>query len=339
AAVDRQAVSSAIDEYAATHDIDPTGARLRIDNGNVTTIAAGSPGKVTDRAAALDLIASELDARAVGTAAKARISLPAKAITSDISAATVSKLGIKELIGKATTDFSGSPKNRQHNIATGISFLTGIVVKPGEEFSTNAAIGQVDGSTGYLPELVIKENKTTPEFGGGLCQVSTTLFRSVMNAGLPVTERQNHSYRVTYYERGVGPGLDATIYAPHPDFRFKNDTPGAVLVQGYVEGTKATFEIYGTKDSRSSQIIGPTTLATYPPPDPIKTETNTLARGVEKQTETAHPGAKTTATYVVTRDGKEINRQVFNSYYKPWPAQFLVGTNDSLAGAVAPPAQ
>ncbi len=341
-AVDQDKLHGLIDDLATSYDVEAIGARLKIDNGQVSVLSDSKAGVVTDRSAAADQVSKELLARASGQASVTSLTLASKKVDSDISAAGVANLGIKELIGTATTSFVGSPQNRIHNIKTGVSFLTGIVIKPGEEFSTIKLLGNIDGSTGYLPELVIKENATIPEFGGGLCQVSTTLFRAAMNAGLPITARTNHSYRVPYYEVGVGPGLDATVYSPKPDFKFKNDSPGAILVQGYVSGNNVSFEIYGTKDGRQSQIVGPSTLSTAPPPDSIYTDTDTLPVGVTKQTDHAHPGATTTATYIVRRDGKEINRQVFSSHYKPWPAKFLVGTKTDVPAdqpADQPPAQ
>lgn len=243
----------------------------------------------------------------------------------------LAELGIKELIGRGETSFVGSPTNRRLNIINGVSILQSALVKPGDEFSTVKTLGRVDDTTGFLPELVIKENRTTPEFGGGLCQVSTTLFRSVLNAGLKIVERQNHSYRVSYYEPPLG--LDATIYLPKPDFRFLNDTPAHILVQGQVVGSKVIFELWGTKDGRVSSISNTTILSTTPAGEPIYADTDTLPKGEVKQIEKAHDGAVTTVTYTVSRNGQQINQQVFKSVYKAWPARFLVGTKEEPAPA------
>jgi len=108
-------------------------------------------------------------------------------------------MGIKELIGSGHSNFAGSPTNRRHNIKVGAEKLNGLIIKPGEEFSLVTALGPTTAEAGYLPELVIKGNKTVPEYGGGLCQVATTMFRAALGTGLPITERKNHSYRVSYY--------------------------------------------------------------------------------------------------------------------------------------------
>ncbi len=231
------------------------------------------------------------------------------------------------LIGTAKTDYSGSSSSRTANIKVGTAKLNGVVVQPGDTFSTIANLVPIDQAHGYVPGLVILGNTTVPADGGGLCQVSTTLFRAVLNAGLPITERQNHSYEVSFYQRGgIGPGLDATIYDPHPDFRWKNDTGHPVYVQSSIVGTVLTFNLFGVPDGRVASVVGPTTLETYPAlTDPIYTQTDTLAPGQIRMTDGPVPGAKTTASYTVTRNGEVINSQVFNSYYKPMPAQYLIG--------------
>jgi vancomycin resistance protein YoaR len=122
-------------------------------------------------------------------------------------------------------------------------------------------LGEVDGEHGYLPELVIKNNRTEPEFGGGICQVSTTVFRAAIYSGMKITQRRNHAYPVKYY---APYGMDATVYIPKPDLAFVNNTPGAILVQSTIEGTELTFRFYGTKDGRSVAINGPHILQSNP---------------------------------------------------------------------------
>ncbi|HSI21197.1 MAG TPA: VanW family protein [Verrucomicrobiae bacterium] len=314
---------SKLTEWAAT--VNRAAANVRL--------ATGADGKVT-------VVEGDVDGRAVheektlaavltyiqSTATSAKVVGEVEVKKADVRADTLASLGIQELVGTATTDYAGSPNNRKFNIAKGARDLDRKLVKPGETFSTTKTLGPIEESTGYLPELVIKGNRTTPEAGGGLCQVSTTLFRSVLNAGLPIVERQNHAYRVSYYELGVGPGLDATIYDPSPDFKWKNDFGTAVYVQSKIVGTKITFDLFGTKDGRSSVISPPQIIETYKVGDPIYSESDTVLRGQTKQIERAHDGAKTSVTYVVNKDGKDVYKRTFISVYKAWPAQYLVGT-------------
>jgi len=127
------------------------------------------------------------------------------------------------------------------------------MIKPDEDFSFNKALGAVDASTGYLPELVILADKTVPEFGGGLCQVSSTAYRAALNSGLPILERHAHAYPVSYYKPY---GVDATIYLPSPDMRFTNDTGKYIYVQTKIIGTKLYFDFFGTKKDVNIKFSG-----------------------------------------------------------------------------------
>jgi vancomycin resistance protein YoaR len=166
----------------------------------------------------------------------------------------INNLGINTLIGRGESDFSGSPASRIHNIKVGIGKFNGTIVGPGEEFSFNSLLGEVDEKNGYQPELVIKEGKLIYEYGGGLCQVSTTIFRSAILSGLPILERKPHSFPVRYYNPQ---GFDSTVYPGVVDLRFKNDTPSHILIQGKVDKTKLVVEIYGSSDGRDISIEGP----------------------------------------------------------------------------------
>lgn len=305
--------------------------KLIISNGKLAIAANSKKGKVIDLVSSSRVIVDTMKAN-IGSLV---VELTLKEQEPVITEANLDKLGIKERIGYGETNFAGSPSNRRHNISNGVQTLQSALLKPGEEFSTVATLGAVDNTTGYLPELVIKENRTVPEYGGGLCQVSTTLFRSVLDAGLEVTERRNHSYRVSYYEPPIG--LDATIYLPKPDLRFVNNTSAHVLVQGRVVGSKVIFELWGTDDGREVTVSTPQILSTTPPGEPIYAETDTLPLGEQKQIEKAHDGAVAIAYYTVKLNGETIVKQTFRSVYKAWPARFLVGTNPNLPPSDPPP--
>lgn len=332
---DERLVSDYVVELADKIDTTTQNSKVIEKDGRVVDFIAPRHGRTLLQDDTVGLITETLFERIRGEEITKKISLPVL-VKKPESEGTASELGIRELIGKATTPFYGSPKNRVHNITNGVRFLTGVLVPPGEVFSTVGTLGQIDNTTGYLPELVIKGDETIPEFGGGLCQVSTTLFRSVLDAGLPVVARRNHSYRVPYYERDgegnfIGPGLDATIYSPWPDFKFKNDTGNHILVQGYVDGFEATFELYGTSDGRKSSVDGPHTLTEEPPGNPIYIETDTLPEGETKKIDTAHPGGTAVATYTIEYADGTIDEQEFKSIYRKWPAKYLIGTATTTA--------
>ncbi|PIR87334.1 MAG: hypothetical protein COU11_01130 [Candidatus Harrisonbacteria bacterium CG10_big_fil_rev_8_21_14_0_10_49_15] len=238
---------------------------------------------------------------------------------------TVDRYDIRELVATARTSFGGSTADRKHNIALAAAKLNGVLIAPGEEFSTVNGIGYITEDQGYKKEYVIKGNESVKELGGGLCQLATTLFRTALNAGVQITERQNHSYVVGYY----GPGLDATIYGPHPDLRFMNDTGHYLLLQGRVEGDELVFELYGQKDGRVASISEPKIFNRIPPPPPKYIPSTELALGEEKCTEQARYGMEAEATYTVKYQDGSTREQIFKSKYRPWQKVCLVGVGQA----------
>jgi vancomycin resistance protein YoaR len=245
----------------------------------------------------------------------------------EVELGELNELGIKEIIGVGTSDYSGSPVNRRHNVEVGRKSFDGVLIAPGEEFSALKSLGPVDGANGYLPELVIKGNETVPEYGGGLCQVSTTIFRAALDAGLKITQRRNHSYNVSYYSPT---GTDATIYDPAPDFRFLNDTQHHVLVHTVndTQNSRLIYEIWGTKDGRTVEMTEPVQYDWVPAPPTKIIETTDLAPGVKKCTESAHAGVKAYFDRVITRSDGNVEEERFHSTYRPWQAVCLVGVEE-----------
>lgn len=262
-----------------------------------------------------------------------------KTVTAGVSARAKS-FGVRQLIGTAATPFTGSTKNRVINIKNGATKLNGVLITPNENFSTIGTLGLIDQTTGYVQELVILGPQTVPAYGGGLCQVSTTLFRAVLNTGLPVTARQPHEYRVSYYEKdangkSIGPGLDATIYDPAPDFRFLNDTGNNILLTDEIVGSKITFNFWGTSDGRTASVDGPHTLEITPAPPAQTVYSATAAPGLVKQTEFAIKGAVTDATYTIHYANGTVKTQDFKSVYHGMPAIYITNTPPVDSGAPA----
>jgi vancomycin resistance protein YoaR len=239
----------------------------------------------------------------------------------------VNNLGIKELIGEGTSRFSGSIASRIYNVALASSRINGVLVAPNETFSFASAIGDISKYTGYKEAYIIQNGKTILGDGGGVCQVSTTLFRAVMNAGLPIIERHAHAYRVGYYEQGSGPGLDATVFVPSVDFKFLNDTGHYVLVQTKVDTKNLTadFKIYGTSDGRKSTVTKPVITNQIAPPDDLYVDDPTIPAGKVVQIEHRAWGARVSFSYTVTRDGAQIYQKNFTSVYQPWQAVYQRG--------------
>jgi len=289
---------------------------LEFKDGKVQSFVGGTEGVLMNGSKTIQVVLAQWPA--TSTFALLTEKTPAK-----LAGIDPESLGIKELLGVGKSNFAGSPNNRRKNIAHGFELVNGTIVQPGDEFSLITVLGPIDGAHKWLPELVIKGNETKPEFGGGLCQVGTTVFRGTLNAGLPVVERRNHSYRVRYYEPV---GTDATIYEPKPDYRFKNDTAHPVYLHAYIKGDDAFVEYWGTKDGRIADYPEKPRVFNITAPPPMKLiETTDLAPGKKKCTETAHAGADAEFTYKVTYANGEVKSEVFKSHYRPWQAVCLVG--------------
>lgn len=303
-------------------EIKPENAVFEQDeNGKVITFKPSKDGKTLD----FDIYFSNLkETLFVNQEVIAPVIAPITVAKPEISTGESNNLGIKEIIGTGTSNFSGSPYNRRVNIAVGARLMNLQLVAPEEEFSTMSTLTPIDGRNGYLEELVIKGDRTIPEYGGGLCQIGTTTFRAVLNAGLKVTERRNHSYRVRYYEPA---GTDATLYDPAPDFKFVNDTENHVLLVTKIIGDTVLYEIWGTKDGRKSIVNDPIIYNITEPPPTKYIETDELEPGEEDCIESAHNGATAKLTRkVIYADGTEHDDE-WISYYKPWQKVCLVGAD------------
>ncbi len=241
--------------------------------------------------------------------------------------ATAQQLGITELIWQESSYFYGSSDARVQNITAAAAQFHGVLVAPGEIFSMGATMGDVSLENGFAEALIIYGGRTIKGVGGGVCQVSTTLFRGVFNAGFPIIERYPHAYRVSYYEEtasgAVDPslaGLDATVYFPLVDFKFKNDSPYWILMETYVGNGSLTWKFYSTKDGRTvtTQTTGPTNIVPAPPP---KFEENPdLKKNQMKQVDWAANGADVTVTRTVMKDGAVYFQDQVVTHYQPWQA-------------------
>lgn len=239
-----------------------------------------------------------------------------------------SNLGFTNLVAEATTYFKGSSEARIRNIRVAADKFHGIVVPPGQVFSFNAYLGPITAEAGFEDSLIIWGDRTSVGIGGGVCQVSTTAFRAAFFGGFEIVERWAHGYRVTWYEIGSGPGLDATIYSPDVDFKFRNDTQHYLLIQTYTneQAGTLTFRFYGTPLNRVVTMEGPFEENAVPHGPDVYQEDPTLPKGTTKQVDWAKDGVDVTVRRTV-RDGDiVIHRDTLFSRYEPWRAVFLVGT-------------
>lgn len=321
-----------IAEYVAglkeSLDREPQDARFEFVGGVVKEFAPGRDGVEVNTQATIINIQTAIDKLLSGDGKNEKVEVVVRRTPPQVTTENVNELGIRERIGRGESYYAHSIPNRIYNVGLASSRLNSVLVPPGEEFSFNKYVGEVSGATGYRPAYVISAGRTVLGDGGGVCQVSTTVFRAAMAAGLPITERWGHAYRVSYYELNSKPGIDATVYAPSKDIKFKNDTPGHILIQTINDpkNLRLIIEIYGTSDGRVATISEPKVWGVSPPPPSIYQDDPTLLAGAVKQVDWAAWGAKTSFEYKVIRDGEVLQEKTFSSSYRPWANVYLRGT-------------
>jgi vancomycin resistance protein YoaR len=325
---DQQRISDKVAAFQREVTRPPQDPVFVFDNDRVKEFTPAKNGVTAQNDQLINKIVESLGKIESGTDAAITFVLPTVETPPKITTSEINSLGINELIGRGTSSFKGSIPSRIYNVALAVSRINGSLIKPGETFSFNNALGDVSKLTGYKEAYVIQNGKTVLGDGGGVCQVSTTLFRAILNAGLPVIERRAHAYRVFYYEQDAGPGLDATVYSPTTDFKFKNDTPGNILIQAKADtkNLTATFELYGTADGRVATITKPILTNVTAPGEDVYIDDPTLPAGTIKQTEHKAWGSKVIFDYTVKRGEEVIYAKQFVSNYQPWSAVYLRGT-------------
>ena len=327
--LDLSKIDSYIDEVASVLDRPTVDATLRFESGKVLEFTPAQDGQKLDKKLTKQLILEKVSIENVGAEEIININLPVAVKRAKIANQEINSLGIRELLGRGVSYFGGSIANRIYNISLGASRLSSTLVKPGDIFSFNNAVGEVSNATGFKQAYVISSGRTVLDDGGGICQVSSTVFRAALAAGLPIVARTAHAYRVGYYEQGgFKAGLDATVWAPSVDFQFKNDTNHYVLVQAIVDRglSKLQVDIYGTGDGRRVEMTEPV-ISNLKPPLPDKYQDDpTLPKGTVKQVDFAAWGANSVFARKVYKDGQLIIDDIFKSYFRPWQAVYLVGT-------------
>lgn len=321
-------VDDAITNLASKIDVPVQEALFQFNSGKVTAFKASRNGRAVQKEEALARFDAAVKALPHAPELHIVIQVPVYTIHPTATTEKANSFGIKELIGRGYSEFQGSIPGRIHNVALAASRINGTLIPPGETFSFVEGIGDISAATGYQSAYIIKDGRTVLGDGGGVCQVSTTLFRAALAAGLPIVERHAHAYRVHYYEEGgYKPGIDATVFSPSVDLKIKNDTPAHILIQTKTDTNNLTltFELYGAHDGRSSEITNHVVYGESSPPPPMYQDDPTLAPGVVRQVDWAAWGAKASFNYRVTRGGETLQDTTFISNYRPWQAVYLKG--------------
>lgn len=296
-------------------------------SGSIVFDGEGFPGQKIDYAEAAALTLQALENGVTDIVLPVIVTPPEVTVLDD----ELREMGIKEYVTIGESDFSGSTKARIHNVQTGLNRFQGHLIEKDKTFSFVETLGPVDGSTGYLKELTIIGDKTLPDYGGGLCQVSSTAYRGIWEYGFPIVQRKNHSFAVHYY---APQGTDATVYPPNVDIKFLNDSPGALLMQTVIDvpNTKAYFIYYGTKDDRQAEVVGPYSWNFIPAPPPRTEYTTEIPAGTRRKVGDPVRGMQTAWFRIVKKGGEEKVESVYSNY-QARPLYWQIGVDSVPTGS------
>ena len=325
--LDQEALLAYARQIAGEVRVYPRNAHFRFIDGQLQITDEGAPGWELP----VEAVVSQINEAVVSTDRR-DVRLEVRQVLPQIRRETIAQMGIREEVAVGISHFVGSRPYRVHNIVVAASILDGTLIPPGGTFSFIRAIGDIDEADGFVPGYSIIGGRTVLNVGGGVCQVSTTVFRAAFFAGLPIIERHAHDFRVAYYEQGSVLGLDATIYTgTGTDLQFVNDTGGYLLMQVevYTETGALYVYLYGTKPNREVVMEGPYLSNWTPAPtEPVYVYNPDLPQGYIRQTDWAQDGVDATIYRRILVGGQEVARDTFYSHYKAWPNVYEVGTGE-----------
>ncbi|MCI9437002.1 MAG: hypothetical protein HFH85_07475 [Lachnospiraceae bacterium] len=317
---DLQAISDILLERCVQYDVKAEDATLVRENGEFRVVG-GQVGYALDVETSVDRVSEQLmkdwDRQPCTIALDVEVEQP-RGTAEDLAQ-------VKDVLGTFTTSYSSSGPNRSANVSNGCELINGTLLYPGEEFSTYESVAPFSQANGYYMAGSYLNGKVVDSLGGGICQVSTTLYNAVLQAELDVTERHNHSMIVTY----VDPSADAAIAeSSGKDFKFVNNLEYPIYIEGYTQNKRITFTIYG-KESRSAdrevRYESKVLEVINPPADVIYADGSQPIGYVVS--DSAHVGYKAQLWKVVLEGGQEVSRtQVNSSSYKMVPRSGTVGT-------------
>ncbi len=325
--VDQDQVKSVLKERCQVYDCDPQDADMTMDDDGEFQITAEKSGITLRLDEAVEQVSDYLAnswREGVGT-----IELP---ISITASANTAEQLSVvSDILGSASTDYSESTEARSTNIARAAELLNGIVVFPGEEISVTDMVVPFDEDNGYAKAASYENGDVVETYGGGICQVSTTLYMALIRAEIEITERHNHSMVVKY----VKPSMDAAIAEGYKDLRFTNNLENPIYIESYTDGSTIGFSIYGKEyrsEGREVTYESETLETTEPTTELIASEDSF---GTITQVSASHTGYEACLWKIVTEDGEETKEEFNTSTYEMTPNKYSVGTKTSDSAAEA----
>ncbi|GAB4121422.1 MAG: VanW family protein [Roseiflexaceae bacterium] len=325
--VDTERLARQVEKLAQLVDSGSSEPRVTFRDGRVQIVQPGNPGLRLNQTEAVEAIMAALktDLHVAD--------LPVDTVNPQVTEATLAELGISELVAEGRSSFEGSASYRVTNIKAGAQRMNGVLIPPGAEFSFNTQLGEVDEANGFVQGYAVIGNRTQLEWGGGVCQVSTTVFRAAFWGGLPITERHAHPFYISWYDAfsfpdQASPGMDATIFTGVQDFKFVNDTKAWMLMETEIDEASQvlTVRLYGTRPDRTVQVIGPEIDNVIPPPSQAVYVTDpALPAGTVKQTDRARKGMDIAVYRVIEENGVRKEPELFFTRFKSWPDVFVRG--------------
>jgi vancomycin resistance protein YoaR len=323
------AIERRIEKIAEETQTKPIYPRVKWDEGKLSITREGTPGWRLNKLEARDVILKNIDDGVRS------VTLVPRFVPIPVTADNLDTLGIVDLVSEGKSDFSGSAAYRVTNIQAGLKILDGILIPPGDEFSFNENIGAIDETQGFVEGYAIVSSRTQLEFGGGICQDSTTVFRAAFWAGLPITERWGHSFYISWYDKYGPTGMDSTIFTGGPDLKFINDTGHWLLMQtsSNAKTGVASVKFYGTPTNRKVEMIQYISNRISAPTEPVLVTDPEQPAGAVKQSDRARDGITIDiARTIITPDGKVSAPEIFKTRFKPWPNIFVFNPADMENG-------
>lgn len=321
---DKELIRQVLAERCGEYNTEAKDAVLTRENG-VFSIIPGQSGYVIDEEASVsqiyDYLINQWNFNDTSVEVAAKVQEP-RGTEEELSQ-------VKDVLGTFTTSYSSSGSARSANVANGCELIAGTTLYPGDEFSTYEAVSPFSVDNGYFMAGSYMNGQVVDSLGGGICQVSTTLYNAVLLSELEVTERHNHSMIVTYVE----PSADAAIAeSAGKDFKFINNTGHPIYIDGHCENKNITFTIYGveTRDA-NREVVYESKVLSVIKPDHEVINTNVAMPIGQVVVQSAHIGYKAELWKVVKENGVEVSREQINSSsYKMVPRTATVGlsTND-----------
>jgi vancomycin resistance protein YoaR len=314
-----------IDKIAEETQTKPVYPRVKWDMGVLTITKPGVPGWRLNKQEARDLITTTIDNGV------RNVTLVPRYVPIPINETNLNTLGIVDLVSEGKSDFSGSAAYRVTNIQAGLKVLDGVLIPPGDEFSFNETIGAIDETQGFVEGYAIVQQRTQLEFGGGICQDSTTVFRAAFWAGLPITERWGHSFYISWYDKYGPTGMDSTIFTGGPDLKFLNDTGKWLLIQTSSNPKTgiASVKFYGTPTGRKVEMIQNIYNRVTAPVEPVFVTDAEQPAGAVKQSDRARDGITIDISRtIIDPDGTVRAPEIYRTRFKPWPNIYVFNPAD-----------